>query len=833
MKKNYLFVLFAILCFAGKTVAQNQLIQPCYSDEMTKRLHAMDPKIIQGQKNYYEHQINESLKKINFRKVPLTTELDESGNPSFWYDIPVVVHIIHDYNADVEYLSDNFIFDALNDWNVVYAKQNSDTADVITPFKKWIGNPHIRLHLATVDPNGNPTHGITRHRSYLTYIGGDQSKIDDWNPASYVNIWSVNQMDAANGFAAAYAYWPAEAAGIPFWDGIICLSSYIDNGGGTSPGNGNSYKTINHEMGHVFNLLHPWGSTNTPYAVSLSPGNVTGPAADEAATPCGDDGVDDTPPTRGHYLCNCSATAWPYSFSSSVTAAEQSFDEHQNGIYDTVCAENYFVIYTNAAGGDSLVNYPDTTDVQNIMDYSYCAKMFTIGQVARMHAALNSTIANRTNLWDTANLIATGVLNADSNAFLPRVDILPTPEFTAINSASYPNPNTYMNKMGYFTFPGTNVYFFNETWNDTLTSLTWTFSNGAAIPSTTVTSFVHPADNEVINSFTQSGWVDLKMAATGNNTGTNTVDWPQAIFVADATGTPATGYFQEWEPNGDYQKWPSFNYYNNEFFWSIDTTVGFDDHYCMKYKGYDNRIVIDAATNTYIYPTTGTPYGDFDDFFSVPMDLSAFSSGCNLDFMYAGATRSSTIADVNDSLEIDYTVNNGATWKNIVVLSQGTLINNGPIATEFVPTTSLNWSPMTIPLPAGAITSYTTFRFRYLPKVGQDGFSSGNDFYMDRISFGNNPASVNNVKLNDVDVAVVPNPTDGDAYVVIKDAASNVTAQITVTDITGKVVYTINQLVIGGQAQILIPHDVIAVPGMYLVQATTGSQSQTKKLVVY
>ena len=140
---------------------------------------------------------------------------------------------------------------------------------------------------------------------------------------------------------------------------------------------------------------------------------------------------------------------------------------------------------------------------------------------------------------------------------------------------------------------------------------------------------------------------------------------------------------------------------------------------------------------------------------------------------------------------------------------------------------------MTISLPTAAITAYTTFRFRYRPYAGSDGvFSSGNDYYIDRINFSTLPAGVNNVQLNSIDVAVVPNPTSVDAYVVIKDN-SNTTAQITVTDVTGKVVYTVSQQVIGGEAHILIPHNAIAVAGMYLVQATTGTQSQTKKLVVY
>ena len=168
-----------------------------------------------------------------------------------------------------------------------------------------------------------------------------------------------------------------------------------------------------------------------------------------------------------------------------------------------------------------------------------------------------------------------------------------------------------------------------------------------------------------------------------------------------------------------------------------------------------------------------------------------------------------------------------------MILSRGSLVNNGAFATEFTPSGSIDWSPKTIGIPAAARTAYTTFRFRYWPHPGSDGiYSSGNDFYLDRINFSRSPAGVENVKLAGIDVAIVPNPTSGDAYVVVKDA-NNATARVVVTDITGKVVYTTSRQITGNDAQILIPRAAISVSGMYLVQTTTGNQSQTKKLVVY
>ncbi len=790
-KNNFILLLVAIACFAGKSYAQVE--HPCYTDEMRKRMIALHPEILDAEASY-KVQIDNALKQIDFKKFARTTS-DETGNDTFWYDIPVVVHVIHDYNTS-DYVTDNSIFNAVNDWNIVYAKQNADTAEVIAPYKgdipnshvRYIGNPHIRLHLANIDPNGNPTKGITRRRSYMTYNGGETAKFDDWAPTSYVNIWLINTMSAANGNAAAYAHLPPDVTYIPFWDGIICLSSYLDHGGASSPGSGDSYKTINHEMGHVMNLYHPWGVTNNP------------------AVACGDDDVDDTPPTMGHNGGGCQ-----YSAPSS----------NQNSAYDSACATNYFKIYTAASGLDSLVNYPDTTNTQNIMDYTYCAKMFTHGQVARMHAAMNSSVAGRNNLWNPFNLQSTGVWDT-SDHVLPRKDLKPIPEFVAKKSGS-----GYMNTVNYFTFPGVNVTFINESWNDTVTATEWTFTGGAASP--TVSSLA-----SFNNSFTVPGWVDMTMKVTGNHTGDTTVEWKNAIFVADGTATSGDGYVQEWEPSGDFAKWPYFNYYNNEFHWQLDSTVGYDDHYCMKYVGYDSRV----NTLTGQYALTGPPQGDFDDLFSVPVDLSSFNDTCNLNFYYSAASRSSSSLDVTDTMEIDYTTNQGSTWTKLKILGKSTLINKGAVADEYIPASASDWAPQTIGIPRAARTANTTFRFRYKPNVGAftdfygNPVSTGNDFYMDRINFSRIPAYVSMIKLTNMDVAVVPNPTDGDAYVVVKDANGG-TVKIVVADITGKVVYTTDAQINSSEANVVIPRSVIAVPGMYLVTATTANQAQTKKLVVY
>lgn len=763
MIKRSLLLAAASLSLLPSVKAQTGL-KPCGTDEAIKKMIAQHPEIADLEADF-EKQIQAAIHHIDLGMAKKTTG-DQTNNESFWYDIPIVVHIIHDYNTfasgNGDFVPDNFIYEAVKEWNVVFAKQNADTSQVITPFKKWIGNPRIRLHLATVDPYGNPTNGIIRRRSYLTYAGGDDSKFDDWPNSSYMNLWFINKMSGDHSSAAAYAYKPSTAAYIPYYDGVISLAEYMNNGS----------KTLNHELGHEFNLSHVWGDTNEP--------NVA----------CGDDNVDDTPPTKGHNTTGCTATS----------------------IYDSTCATNYFKLYTDTLGHVTLINYPDTTNAQNIMDYTYCDKMFTKGQAQRMHITLNSDIAGRNNLWDSTNLAMTGAMAA-------RPDLKVVPEF----SITHPGTTVYTGRNANFAYTAKDVTFTNFSHTDTVQTLAWEFTNG----STVVTKAAGSAGStgNFNQQFTVPGWYDVKMTATANS-GVVERTWSKAFFVADPNATPAPGYIQEFNEGGDRDKWPMFNYYNNEFKWEY-ANVGVYDNSSVKYKGFDDRV-----NPPFAYPLTGSPKGDFDDLYSIAFNVSAAGSNPYLYFHYSGATRSSATANITDTLLIEYTTNKGTVWTSLAKLGKLDLFNKGSMSYAYTPSNVMDWVEKGIKLPAGAVTNNTIFRFRYKPNVGANGISTGNNFYLDRISISPFAVNVNDIAMGSDNVKVVPNPTQGDAHVIVK-SATNTDAKISVSDITGKVVFTTEAPVYSGVAQIVIPASAITTKGMYLVHVLTGNETSTQKLVVY
>lgn len=779
MKKNIYLLLFAVIACSGKSIGQS--VVPCRTSEVREKYLQTNPEIAATEKQL-DKDIANYISHHDMGKLARKTAGEHADTD--WYDIPVVVHVMHDYGPEL--LQDNKIYNLIKEMNRFYALENN-VAPVVTAFKPYIGKAKIRFHLATKDPQGRPTKGITHHSTYLTYGGDDQAKMDQWNPANYVNIWfeSLVGSKIANGVVVAYAVPPASANSLPYRDGIISNYSFIDDGE-RSPGTA-SGGSIDHEMGHILNLSHTFGTTNGVHT------NKPGACTD-------DDGVDDTPPTEGN-LGGCNLT-------------------------DTVCSGNYFKMYTSYFGGDSLVNYPDTSNEQNIMNYADCKYMFTKGQITRMRAALNSDVGKRDSLWTANNLFLTGALDS-----MP--DLPPVPDF-AIKNTIGAKENIR------FTCPGSKVNFVNASWGDTVTSVTWNFTNGASTPTSTNSVYagtvIHSA-NTIQNTFSTPGWVDVTLAATGNNSGTATTTFPRALFVADNDAVKADGYFMEFA-SPDTAKWPMMNYYNNQFKWQYANT-GYYDNSSVMYTSYDPR--------NFPANATGSPYGDYDDIFSIPMDLTSFSgTACNLNYFYSATSRTSNFYDINDVMEISYSTDRAVTWKMLDSVTKGRLVNKGTLgATPYTPAGMSDWSPMSINVPVAARTPYTIFRFRYKPGVSTDkrlgrmditsdgsSFSTGNNFYMDRIYISQMPAGVDNTLMGNMDVKVVPNPTGGDAYVMVKDAG-NTTANVIVSDITGKQVYTVSQQISGNEANILIPHNAISVKGIYMVQTITGNQTHTQKLVVY
>ncbi len=500
--------------------------------------------------------------------------------------------------------------------------------------------------------------------------------------------------------------------------------------------------------------------------------------------------TNNTPPTKGHD--NCLFTS----------------------LYDTTCASGYEKTYTGAQAfnlfgldpnvASYTINYPDTTNTQNVMDYSGCKRMFTHLQSVRMRASLRSPIANRSNLISAANLAATGALQ-------PRQDLPPIADFSVnkLSSAAGFGPNV-------FVCPGKQVIFSNRSWNDTVSSVQWSFSNGGSSAQT------NPGFT-ASTSFTDPGWASATLTAN-SNAGSNTFTNPRAVYVANPNAISPGGYVQEFvdaEPEG----FPMFNYFNNDSRWEVVNNAGFYDNMSIRYKNFDNRANFQAMVNT--------PIGDYDDFFTPAFDLSG-TNDMKLNFFTSGAFRTNMSAWMLDTLEIRYSTNCGQNWQLLANVTRQEIGNNGVQVNEYTPGGFWDWKGQSINIPNGiAGNNQIFFRFRYKTFAGSPNqYGTSNHFYLDRIYLSNFTTDVASLESKNSGIALAPNPTTGSSVIMIKDVNSS-SAQIQVTDVTGKVVYSTQSKLVTGVNRIEIPANAIAVKGMYLVKVVTGSTKHTEKLIVY
>jgi len=735
-------LLTAMLSIAVLGRAQDR----CATDEKYWELVKQNPQILEYEQQI-ENQIKNNIGNIALGKTTL------SPYDTTMFDVPVVVHVVHDYGA--EYLADDDIYNAVAYWATIYVKQNADTSSVIDPFIPYIGNPRIRLHMATIDPNGQPTKSVVRHHSYLTGNADDQAKIGQWPPNKYINVWFIRQFGASATGAAAYAYYPAAAAGMPYYDGVIGLYSYL-----------NYDKAIPHEIGHVMNLQHPWGNTNAP------------------AVACGDDLVDDTPPTMGHNPTGCTAAS----------------------LYDTVCASGYVKVYTSVLGTDSVVDYPDTTNAQNIMDYTYCQRMFTKGQVVRMRNALTNSVAGRNNLYTAANLAATGAL-------APRQDLPPIADFSVEHATG--GGLLTDNRTCFMTFNNARSFSFrNRSWNDTVSDVSWSFSNGALTPTSTGMAVV-------TNQFSTPGWVTVSLIAN-SNAGSDTLVNANAVYAADTAAIPVSGYVQSFSSPAAIANWPMMNYFENQYKWEFYTGASTDgDNTCIRYRSFD-------TTAKHV----ATPLGDHDDFYTPAFNFSGVSGPYYINFQTAAAKASSAglgwgTTAVGDSLEIDASTNGGVVWTKIAGFKPSQLENNPTYGYEFVPTAAANWVGRAVSIPAVSFSAQTFFRFRYWPG------NIGNDFYMDHMYLYPYPVGLDETNKTNTVIKLYPNPSTYGSNILFNSGKDGAVSYV-VKDVSGRVIYAAKKQY---QANTVInepiSREVTQASGLYFVTVVIDGLANTEKLVVY
>lgn len=239
-------------------------------------------------------------------------------------NILVVVHVV--WRTQNEKIGKPQIDSQIDALNRDYRARNPDKANAPSVWSGLATDAFVEFALATLDPSGNATNGVTYTKTQSTSFGTDDSVkssatggADPWPSGKYLNLWVCT----LGGGLLGYAQFPG---GPPVTDGVVILNSAFGTVG-TANAPFNLGRTATHEIGHWLNLHHIWGDT-----VDCS----------------GNDFVDDTPNAQHP---NYGTPAFPH------------------------------ISCNNGPSGDMFMNYMDYVDDAAMV-------MFTTGQVARMRATL-------------------------------------------------------------------------------------------------------------------------------------------------------------------------------------------------------------------------------------------------------------------------------------------------------------------------------------------------------------------------------------------------------------------------------------------------------------
>jgi len=237
---NFFSLLIAIFFLSSSSFAQNRT---CGSMDYLANQLDMDSKQLskmQMIENHTQNYIN------NLSSLRLTENI---------ITIPIVFHVV--YNTNTEDISDAQILSQLQILNDDFRRLNTDATS------QWgqAADSEINFCLASVDPNGNATSGITRTSTNAGTFGTNDAVkfsssggMDAWPTSDYLNFWICN----IGGGILGYAQFPG---GNPSTDGVVCDYRYVGNTGtATSPFD--LGRTATHEVGHYLNLRHIWGDGN-------------------------------------------------------------------------------------------------------------------------------------------------------------------------------------------------------------------------------------------------------------------------------------------------------------------------------------------------------------------------------------------------------------------------------------------------------------------------------------------------------------------------------------------------------------------------------------------
>lgn len=222
--------------------------QRCMAHEMQQKMENKDPQA-KERRIKLERFTRDVLKRKNY-----------------FYDgqiitIPVVVHVVH-FNEE-ENISDEQIHSQIDIINEDFRRLNADRVNTPAIFQDVAADVQIEFCLASIDPNGYSTTGITRTNTYndnFYIFSGEFDFVkfdatggrDAWPTDQYLNMWVADLPLGLLGYATFPEGFSSDIQGV-----VMTTNGFGNTGTAAAPFD--LGRTTTHEIGHYLNLRHIWG----------------------------------------------------------------------------------------------------------------------------------------------------------------------------------------------------------------------------------------------------------------------------------------------------------------------------------------------------------------------------------------------------------------------------------------------------------------------------------------------------------------------------------------------------------------------------------------------